>query len=70
MSVVWRDETPEETEQRKRLKERRELPPCPKCYAQKPKRLEEIIANSKLRWFRCSQCSHIWNKGPKLAAKP
>jgi formate dehydrogenase maturation protein FdhE len=65
MSVVWRDSNPDEIKQKKRLKERREVPPCPKCAAPKAKRLEEINTDSELRWFRCASCSHVWSKGPR-----
>jgi len=47
--------------------DRRELPACPSCEGPAA-RLPDTSNSSRLRWFRCTWCRHIWCKGPKFPA--
>jgi hypothetical protein len=47
-----------------RRAERRRMPPCPQCDATDVERVPAVAPESRLRWFQCRGCGHLWNVGP------
>ena len=46
--------------------ERRRIPPCPQCDAANAERVLAVAPESRLRWFRCRGCGHLWNVAPPI----
>ena len=51
-------------------KERRMIPPCPQCDAANAERVPPVARESRLRWFRCRGCGHLWSIGPPTSSLP
>jgi hypothetical protein len=49
-----------------RRPERRRIPPCPQCDAVNAERVLSVAPESRLRWFRCRGCGHLWNVAPPI----
>jgi hypothetical protein len=50
--------------------EREGAPPCPQCDAADGKRVLPVAPESRLRWFRCRECGHLWNVAPPISSLP
>jgi hypothetical protein len=50
--------------------ERRRIPPCPQCDATNAQRVLTVAPESRLRWFRCRGCGHLWNVAPPISSPP
>ena len=53
-----------------RRAERRRIPPCPQCDATNAERVLAVAPESRLRWFRCRGCGHLWNVAPPISSLP
>jgi hypothetical protein len=51
-----------------RRPERRRIPPCPQCDATDAERVEAAAPQSRLRWFRCRVCDHLWSIAPPTSS--
>jgi len=50
--------------------ERRRIPACPQCDATDAERVLAAAPQSRLRWFRCRGCGHLWNVAPPISSLP
>ena len=50
--------------------ERRRIPPCPQCDATNAERVLAVAPESRLRWFRCRGCGHLWSVAPPVSSLP
>lgn len=50
--------------------ERRRVPPCPRCDATNAEPVSAVAPESRLRWFRCRGCGHLWNVAPPILSLP
>ena len=37
------------------------LPDCPSCGADTPRRLDGVSADKEVWYWRCDHCGHLWN---------
>ena len=44
------------------------MPPCPRCRWQKVRSLGS--AGSRLEWYSCTACQHVWAAGPTIEPMP
>jgi hypothetical protein len=44
------------------------IPPCPQCDGADGEPVQPVAPESRLRWFRCRGCGHLWSVAPPISS--